>query len=98
LVLWGLILAGLVYGGLLYYRQTITGKPQIDGILGVLLGLYTCSIPAANALDKLLYGRYAPAEDTSRTAVIFWWGLNGLALLAGLLVMVVSLIRYTATG
>jgi hypothetical protein len=40
-------------GGLLLRGGTLTGVSAWDGILGVVVGLYVCSHPAANAVDVL---------------------------------------------
>ena len=45
-----LLFAG-VYIGWLAAWQTLTGVSRLDGSLGILLGLYICSHPAANGLD-----------------------------------------------
>ena len=43
---------------LLHYLHTLTGIPVLDGSMGVTLGLYICSHPAANAVDMLFFERY----------------------------------------
>ena len=47
----------LLYGGWMYTEHTITGLPRLDGVIGVLLGLFICSRPAANLLDWLFAAR-----------------------------------------
>ena len=54
-VLWALILLGIAYSSLLYYGRRLTGTDKVDGIIGVLLGLYICSHPAANVVDLLFF-------------------------------------------
>jgi hypothetical protein len=39
-MLWALILLGIAYSGILHYQRTLTGMDEVDGIIGVLLGLY----------------------------------------------------------
>lgn len=92
----GLILVGIAFSLLLHFHVRLTGTHQIDGILGVLLGLYTCAQPAANVLDIVLYGRYLPAHEQSERSRIYWWGLNILVLFVGWIVIVTSLLRYSA--
>ena len=55
-VLWGLILLAIAYGSLLYYLHTLTGTNMLDGSIGVLLGLYICSHPAANGWIVIVIG------------------------------------------
>jgi hypothetical protein len=91
-----LILLGLVYGSLLRLHVTFTGMPHVDGILGVMIGLYACVQPAVNGIDALVYGRYyAPIQDSSRWTLLLWWALNLLVLLVGLTVIFTSLLRYS---
>lgn len=91
-----LILACLVYTALLQFRLRLTGIHQVDGILGVLLGLYSASQPAANILDLILYGRYESVRASFRQAGRGYWAINFLVLLAGWAVISTSLLRYSA--
>jgi hypothetical protein len=79
------------YGGLLGYQRTLTGAAMLDGMIGVLLGLYVCSHPAANAIDALFYGRSASARITWSGAA--WMALNLLAMLVGWLTIVTGVTR-----
>jgi hypothetical protein len=85
-VLWGMILLALAYGSLLRYLPRLTGSSMLDGSIGVALGLYICSHPAANAIKMLFFER-----DTLRQmpewSVIRWLALNLLVLLAGWMVI-----------
>ena len=92
----GLILLAIAYGSLLYFRRTLTGTPTLDGAVGVILGLYICSHPAANAVDSLLFGRRGPQPVSSARSNIVWLALNLVALLAGWLVLVIGATRFTA--
>jgi hypothetical protein len=92
-----LIMLGIIYSSLLHFDVHLTGIHQIDGILGILLGLYSCAQPAANALDAILYGRYYdPRTKLSRRANFYWWGLNILILLVGWQAIVTGLLTYSA--
>ncbi len=82
-ILCGLILTAMAYGGLLLWRRTFTGNPLMDGVIGILLGLYVCSHPAANAIDLLFFQRYSPQQLTSGWSGLGWLALNLLALLMG---------------
>jgi len=81
--LWALVLTGIAYGGSLYFRHTITGSDLADGIIGVVLGLYICSHPAANLVDMLFFRRSAPRPFSWRRSTTLWLALNILLLLTG---------------
>ncbi len=91
----GLILIGVVYTTLLAYRHPLTTTYKLDGILGVMLGLYTCAQPAANFLDMLLYGRGLRREGWSLGSVFSWLALNTLVLGVGWIVVVNGMIRFS---
>lgn len=82
------ILLALVYSGWLYVRHTITGVSQLDGVIGILLGLFICSRPAANMLDMLFFRRSARAS--SEWSSIGWLALNGLVLFVGWIVITIG--------
>ena len=78
----------LLYIGWMNFQRTITGMPQLDGTIGVLLGLFICSRPAANMLDLLFAQRnYA---TSSEWPTIRWVALNGLVLFLGWLVITIG--------
>jgi hypothetical protein len=78
------------YGIVFRYVPTLTGAPTVDGVIGVALGLYTCSLPAANAIDVLFYSRRL--ERVSRSGVA-WAGFNGLVMVVGWLAIVAGVMR-----
>jgi hypothetical protein len=88
------ILLALIYGGWMVAQRTITDVPRLDGIIGVLLGLFICSRPAANMLD-LLFARYHRVA-TSEWSAIGWLALNGLVLFVGWLVITIGATRLIA--
>ena len=92
-VLWGVVLLAIAYGGLLQYRRTLTGQAMLDGMIGVVLGLYVCSHPAANAVDLLFQGRGALRQMSSEWTGVGWLALNLLVLLIGWLVIVMGATR-----
>lgn len=92
--LWGLILLAIVYSSLLYYLRTLTGKNGLDGIIGVLLGLYICSYPTANVLDIVLFGRSSGYQVSSRRSNILWLALNVFVLLSGWIVIFIGATRF----
>jgi hypothetical protein len=85
--LWALILVAAGYGLLPYYVPSLTGSYTLDGAISVLLGLYICSHPAANAIDMLFFERVALRTMWSEWSGIGWLALNLVTLLAGWLVM-----------
>jgi hypothetical protein len=81
--LWGLVLVAIIYITLMSYLRTLTGSHLLDGIFGVLLGLYICSKPAANAVDLLFFRRGELRQLTSGWSGLGWLSLNLLVLFAG---------------
>jgi hypothetical protein len=90
-----LVLAAGAYIGGLALFGTLTGLIRLDASIGVLLGLYICSYPAANGMDLLLFTRPEAREEITDTpAGRFWLVLNILALLAGWAVIFVGAMRF----
>lgn len=73
----------LAYVGALWLLGTLTGNDTVDGSIGVLLGLYVCSQPVANAIDLLFFRRQAGRELLTGTEGAVWLSLNLLVLVAG---------------
>jgi hypothetical protein len=93
----GVVVAlAFLYCGWMVTQRTITGSPRLDGITGVLLGLFVCSRPAANMLD-LLFARRGRAVSTDWPA-IGWLALNGLVLLVGWIVITLGATRLIGQG
>ena len=90
--LWGLILLAIAYGTLLRLLHTLTGSSLLDGIIGLVLGLYICAHPAANAVDMLFFERDM-LRNAADWSVVRWLGLNLLALLAGWMVVFLGITR-----
>jgi len=88
-----MILLASAYGGWLYYQRTLTGTSRGDGIIGILLGLYICSHPAANFLDLLFFSRGA-GQVSSLRSTAFWVALNLLVLLLGWSVIFIGATRF----
>jgi hypothetical protein len=86
----------VVYGVLLFKLQTFTGRVQWDGVIGIVLGLYICSHPAANLVDRILFGRYHFQPGRSRRDMALWWGLNVLVMFLGIAVIFTGMTRFTA--
>ncbi len=90
-----LILLAILYYGVLFYHHTLTGTNRLDGIIGVLLGLYIISLPAANLFDILFFERDILRQAASEWPVFIWILLNILVIIAGWLVLVVATTRFT---
>lgn len=90
-----LILLAILYYGGLFYRHTLTGTNRLDGIIGVLLGLYIISQPAANLFDILFFERDILRQATSEWRVFGWILLNLLVIIVGWLLLVVATTRFT---
>ncbi len=91
-----LVIIAAIYCLLLYFNMPLTMNLKVDGIVGVLYGLYAASHPAANVLDLLFYARDEMRQGLSKKAYALWWGLNGLVLVAGWFTIVFALIRFTS--
>jgi len=85
----------VLYIAWLSYRGTLAGTGRLDGVIGVLLGLFTCSYPASHFLDMLLFHRYLALRSRDRRSIVTWLVLNGLVLVAGLIVIIVGMTRFT---
>jgi hypothetical protein len=95
------LLAGLalVTGGflvLLGYFHPLTATNKLDGIIAVILGLYTCSQPVANFLDLLMFYRTSASKSSSLRSLLVWLAANAAVLWIGWLVILNGMIRFTA--
>ena len=95
-VLWALICLAAAYSGLLRYFGAFTGQPLLDGGLGVMLGLYICSHPAANAVDLFFLDPRALHDLSAGWPGLRWLGLNGLTMLAGWFVIFLGATRFAS--
>jgi len=95
-ILWAVILCTLIYGALLLWLGSFTGNPFLDGVIGVVLGLYVCSHPAANAVDLLFFQRDSLRQLASGWSGLGWLALNLLALLLGWLTIATGATRLAA--
>jgi hypothetical protein len=90
------VVLAMVYGGWMITQRTITGLPRLDGIIGVLLGLFICSRPAANMLDLLFTRRGQP--ESSEWSAIGWLALNGWVMFVGWIVITIGATRLIERG
>jgi hypothetical protein len=85
----------LAYGGVLIVYSPLTADLPIDGAIGVVLGLYVCSHPAANVLDLLFSDGGISRNRTADEQGIMWYFLNLLVLMAGWFTVWTGLTRFT---
>jgi hypothetical protein len=78
-----LVVLGIAYISLLYSRHALTGMNHLDGIIGLVLGLYICSHPAANLVDILFYRQGIRHRFSSKRRALFWLALNVVVLFIG---------------
>ena len=90
-----LLLAG-IYGSLVHFLPGTTGNDKLIGSIGVLLGLYICAQPAANAVDLMFFQRGTVRQLSRGWPGIGWLALNALVLLVGWLVIVIGTTRLTS--
>ena len=91
--LWTLIGVAGVYGGWQYLLPARTAGTSMDAVVGVLLGLYICSHPAANGIDLIFAQRGAIQRMTSEWSGLRWLALNFLVMFVGWMVLVVGVSR-----
>jgi hypothetical protein len=66
----------------------------VDGSIGVVLGLYVCSHPAANGIDLIFLDRSTFRRITSNWNGIGWLMLNFLVLFVGWMDIVVGTTQF----
>jgi hypothetical protein len=70
----------------------------LDGIIGVVLGLYICSHPAANLIDMFFYRRDIWYHFSSKRSAFWWVTLNVLVLLVSGVVIFIGTTRLIGSG
>ena len=96
--LWVLILVGSIYSGFIVYQGTLTGANNVDGLIGVVFGLYICSHPAANLVDMLFFRRETRRDLWTKRSVLLWLAFNLLVLMVGWTVIFVGTTRLIGRG
>ncbi|MBP7687524.1 MAG: hypothetical protein KA765_06445 [Thermoflexales bacterium] len=84
----GLTLAALLYG---LIESVVVAVSYWDGTLGVVLGLFICAQPAANLIDSFYRARYVRDDESGWQSQL----LNGLAMLAGIIVIILGTVQLT---
>ena len=93
--LWVVGSLGILYGAVFALRPALLGSPVLAGSVGVLLGLYICSHPAANGIDMLFYERVGRYVERPPQAETIWLLLNIAVLLVGLVVIIIGATRFS---
>ncbi|MCC7107083.1 MAG: hypothetical protein IT307_18280 [Chloroflexi bacterium] len=92
-LLWWLLLLAAVYAGWLDLLYTMTGSSLFDGSIGVALGLFICSRPAANIVDLMFCERGFASRLAAEWSVVLWLLLNLLVFVVGWLVLLIGAAR-----
>ena len=85
---------GVIYSMVISSHRALTGIDDLDGIIGVVFGLFVCSRPAAHLVDMLFYRQSIQNQFSSSRSVILWVAVNLLVLLIGGLVIFVGTTRF----
>jgi hypothetical protein len=88
-----LVVVAAIYFILLRVLPSLTGRPMLDGAIGVALGLYICAHPAANAVNMLFFERDVLRTIRSDGPMIRWLALNLFVLLVGWMVIFAGIRR-----
>ncbi|HMD90718.1 MAG TPA: hypothetical protein VKF38_16300 [Anaerolineaceae bacterium] len=91
----GLVLLAILYCGLLYSLRTLTGIFQLDGTIGVLLGLYISSHPAKHMVNMAFFNHNFLRCGPSRRTDLLWLLFNLIILGIGWVVIVIGTTRFT---
>lgn len=92
-MLCALSLIGIAYSILLNFQYTLTGKGTLDGMIGVVFGLYMSSHPAASLVDLLFFKRAVWNQSSSNRSMGFWLVINMFVLLIGWIVIFIGTTR-----
>lgn len=88
------VVLGIIYSILISSQRMLTGVDDLDGIIGVVFGLFICSHPAANLVDMFFYRQGIRNQFPSNRSVILWVALNTLVLLIGGIVIFTGTTRF----
>lgn len=81
-----------------YFWPFATGEYRVDGIVGVLAGLYICSYPAANGIDLIFAERGNIKRIFTRKSGFVWLSLNAVVMLTGWFIILIGASRFTGGG
>ena len=94
---WTIAGLGIVYIFLMYYHGVLTGRDQVDGVIGVVFGLYICSRPAAYFVDLLFFKQETQYKFTSKRRLL-WLVPNLLVMLIGWSTIFIGVTRLVVRG
>jgi len=98
-VLSAMLVFGGIYIGWLSYIGSISGSNRLDGTLGILLGLFIGSQPAANMLDILLFMKADTRESLITTnSGRLWLFMNLLTIFAAWAVVFIGALRFVSVS
>jgi hypothetical protein len=89
-------LLAVAYYLTIYFWRPLSTAHKVEGSIGILLGLFICSKPAANLLDllfDLLQNRF---QRLSGLRLTLWLVVNFFILLVGWYVITLGATRFTA--
>ena len=90
-----LLVPALVYLAWATSYRVVDQVNLVDGSIGVLLGLFICSQPAANGIELMFLERGGLRRVAARWNGIGWLALNMLVLIVGWLVIVIGTTQFT---
>jgi len=96
--LWVMLALAVGYAALLTVQPRVTGVALLDGTLGLALGLYICSHPAAAAIDLFYLDRLTLRRIASHWSDLGWLALNLLVMIAGCLVTIAGATQFVGDG
>ena len=88
------VLLGMVYGSMFLFAFTLSGSTTLDGIVGVLLGLYIGAHPAAHLLDLLYLQPSIRQELLSSESGMTGLAVNIVVALVGTITIVIGANRF----
>jgi hypothetical protein len=75
-----------------------SGRDWLDSTVGLVLGLYICSRPAANGIDLFFAERGTLRRIFTRSSGVEWMLLNAAVMIAGWFVILTAASRLPETG
>jgi hypothetical protein len=75
-----------------------SGHEWLDSTIGIVLGLYICSRPAANGIDLFFAERGTLQRIFTRASGVEWVLLNAAVMIAGWFVIMTAASRLPQTG
>ena len=92
--MWALLAPAAAYLVWLLFFPAFTLGMLFDGSVGVLLGLYICSQPAANGIDLMFMQRGALRRAVKHSSGVEWLMLNAVVMIVGWFVIVLGAARF----